>query len=64
MIWSGYRLLQGELAQPWTAAINGLWGFYNLCLLWSIIRAAVWQPPAAPQTAQKATKIQSLTHLQ
>jgi cellulose synthase (UDP-forming) len=64
MIWSGYRLLQGELAQPWTAGINGLWGFYNLCLLWSIIRAAVWQPPAAPQMAQSTTKIQSLTHLQ
>jgi cellulose synthase (UDP-forming) len=64
MIWSGYRLLHGQLAQPWTAGINGLWGFYNLCLLWSMIRAAVWQPPAAPQTAQNATTIQSLTHLQ
>jgi cellulose synthase (UDP-forming) len=65
MIWSGYRLLQGQLTQPWTAGINALWGFYNLCLLWSIIRAAVWQPPAAPQTAaQDATKIQSLTHFQ
>jgi cellulose synthase (UDP-forming) len=64
MIWSGYRLLQGQLAQPWTAGINALWGFYNLCLLWSIIRAAVWQPPAVPKMAQNTTKIQSLTHLQ
>jgi cellulose synthase (UDP-forming) len=64
MIWSGYRLLQGQLTQPWTAGINALWGFYNLCLLWSIIRAAVWQPPTAPQTVQNDTKIQSLTHFQ
>jgi cellulose synthase (UDP-forming) len=45
MIWSLYRFAIGNLNDPWVHLLNGAWATYNLLLLWSIIHAAVWQPP-------------------
>jgi len=45
MLWSLYRFATGQLAQPWVDLLNAGWAIYNLTLLWSVIHAAVWQPP-------------------
>ncbi|OUL18386.1 cellulose synthase [Nostoc sp. RF31YmG] len=45
IIWTLYRFAIGSLNEPWVHLLNGAWAIYNLLLLWSIIRAAFWQPP-------------------
>ncbi|MGB3206365.1 MAG: glycosyltransferase family 2 protein, partial [Crinalium sp.] len=42
--WSVYRLIMGSLDQPLVHLFNAAWSIYNLTLLWSVIRAARWQP--------------------
>jgi cellulose synthase (UDP-forming) len=45
MAYSLIRFAMGNLENPWIHLLNGGWALYNLALLWSVIRAAVWQPP-------------------
>ncbi|OUL29542.1 cellulose synthase [Nostoc sp. T09] len=45
IIWTIYRFAVGSLNEPWVHLLNCAWAIYNLLLLWSIIRAAFWQPP-------------------
>lgn len=47
MMWSLYCFLIGTLNEPWVHLLNSAWAIYNLALLWAVIRAAVWQPPAS-----------------
>jgi cellulose synthase (UDP-forming) len=63
MFWSIYLFSQGHLEHPWTAGVNGLWGLYNICLLWSIIHAAVWQPKPEPQVSRNPKAVRALTRL-
>ncbi|MBD3886659.1 glycosyltransferase [Phormidium tenue FACHB-886] len=42
--WNLYLFAVGHLQEPWVHILNSAWAIYNLVLLWSIIRAAVWQP--------------------
>lgn len=44
MTWSLIRFVMGDLENPWIHLLNSGWALYNLALLWSVIRAAVWQP--------------------
>lgn len=44
IVWGLLLLLFGRLNAPATYLINTGWSIYNLSLLWSIIRASVWQP--------------------
>lgn len=46
ILWSLYRFMMGNLDDPWVHLLNAGWAIYNLALLWSIIKAAVWQPKA------------------
>jgi cellulose synthase (UDP-forming) len=45
MAYSLIQFVTGSLENPWIHLLNGGWALYNLALLWSVIRAAVWQPP-------------------
>ncbi|MBE9029803.1 glycosyltransferase [filamentous cyanobacterium LEGE 11480] len=63
ILWSGYRFTQGQLANPWVYGINSLWGFYNVCVLWSILRAAIWQPPTPPPKPSTKVASRSLTRV-
>ena len=45
ILWTIIRFATGYLNNPWVHLLNSAWAVYNLCLLWAIIRAAVWQPP-------------------
>ncbi len=45
ILWTIIRFATGHLNNPWVHLLNSAWAVYNLCLLWAIIRAAVWQPP-------------------
>lgn len=47
ILWSGCLLLLGRPIDPWIYGLNVAWSVYNLALLWSILRAAVWQPNAS-----------------
>ena len=44
MAYSLIRFATGHLENPWIYLLNSGWAVYNLALLWSVIRAAVWQP--------------------
>lgn len=44
IFWCIYLLVTGKLNHPTTYIVNAAWAIYNLSLLWSIVRAAVWQP--------------------
>lgn len=44
MAWSLILLLLGKMNDPLLYLLNAGWATYSLALLWSIIRAAVWQP--------------------
>lgn len=46
LLWSVLLFAIGKLNDPWIHLVNAGWAIYNLSLLWVIIRAAVWQPPA------------------
>lgn len=46
MVWSLYLFTTGTLEEPLIHLLNAGWAIYNLLLLWSIIRASFWQPPA------------------
>ena len=46
MLWSLFRFATGSLEYPWVHLLNAGWAIYNLSLLWSVIRASMWQPPA------------------
>jgi cellulose synthase (UDP-forming) len=45
MLWALYRFSIGALPQPEVYLLNSFWAIYNMTLLWSVIRAARWQPP-------------------
>ena len=47
ILWTVYRFATGTLPNPGIYLLNSAWGFYNLMLLWSIIRASVWQPESS-----------------
>src|SRR6476646_4993571 len=47
MLLSLYPFATGQLAPPWVDLLNAGWAIYNLTLLWSVIHAAVWQPPTS-----------------
>ncbi|QCS50600.1 glycosyltransferase [Picosynechococcus sp. PCC 11901] len=44
LIWGGFQLLFYDGLSELTYFINAVWCVYHLGLLWSIIRAAYWQP--------------------
>ncbi len=46
MLWSLLSFATVSLEQPWVHLLNAGWAIYNLSLLWSVIRASMWQPPA------------------
>lgn len=48
MAWSLTLFVMGRLQDPWVHLLNSGWAIYNLMLLWSVIRAAVWQPKPSP----------------
>lgn len=57
MSWSLLEFVRGHLANPGIYGINVLWAGYNLCILWSIIRAAIWQPKSEKSiTSRKSMK--------
>ncbi|MBL1210868.1 glycosyltransferase family 2 protein [Geminocystis sp. GBBB08] len=44
ILWSLYRLLQGQLENPGVTFLNIGWSIYNISLLWVMVKAATWQP--------------------
>lgn len=46
MLWSLFRFATGSLEYPWVHLLNAGWAIYNMSLLWSVIHASMWQPPA------------------
>ena len=53
IVWCLFRFATGTLTDSWIYMINGAWAIYNLTLLWSVIHAAVWQPPQESVQADK-----------
>ncbi len=47
MLWSLGLFFSGKMNAPLVYVINASWSVYNLALLWSVIRAAVWKPKTA-----------------
>ncbi len=54
LLWSVYQFMMNSLPYPFISGLNGMWGIYNLALLWSVIRASVWQPQPATVAKAKA----------
>lgn len=44
MVWALLLFALGKLHDPSVYLLNSAWAIYNLCLLWGIIHAAIWQP--------------------
>lgn len=44
ILWSLYRMIQGQLENPQVALLNIGWSIYNISLLWVMVKAATWQP--------------------
>lgn len=44
MAWALLLFALGKLNDPGVYLLNSAWAIYNLCLLWGIIHAAIWQP--------------------
>ena len=51
VLWSLYRYITGQLANPIVHEINAFWAIYNLALLSAIVRASVWKPEKAVSAA-------------
>ena len=50
MGWGLYRDVLVSHENAWVYLINVGWAIYGLCLLGAAIKAAVWQPPATPDS--------------
>ena len=44
ILWGGWQLLTNQIEMPSIYWVNVAWSLYSLCLLWSVIRAAIWTP--------------------
>jgi cellulose synthase (UDP-forming) len=44
MFWCTYLFTTSKINNPTAYIVNAAWAIYNLSLLWSVVRAAVWQP--------------------
>ncbi|MFE4107246.1 glycosyltransferase [Almyronema epifaneia] len=47
IFWGLGQLLLNRIADPIAYGVNVGWGLYGLVLLWTVIRASVWQPDIA-----------------
>ena len=50
ILWGAGQMLMHQVASPATYWVNVGWSLYSLCLLWSVIKAAVWTPDSTSST--------------